>query len=341
MTGAKTLFLAFFFTAGLTASSAAQSNLPAFPHKLDVPVKCSLGQDCFIHGYVDTDPEEGWSDYRCGSLSKNNHSGTDFRVRTLKDMNRGVAVIAAADGTVFNIRDGIEDRYFLDHTKEQKKEIYKHALGNAVILYHGKGWNSFYGHLKKGSVQVRKNQKVKKGDILGYVGLSGLTDFPHLHFELRHKGKRIDPFTARQRGSGCAKAVKTYWSKKALSELVYQRTAFLITGFSETRPKGRKDLESGEKAQQELHAMAPTLFFWSYYIGSREGDIVRLKILDPEGIELTQSTNKPQTKHTVSKRVFLGEKRPASGWKKGLYRGEITIDRNGTILKDSAVISVR
>jgi len=341
MTGVKNLLLALIFSTGFAASSLAQSATPSFSHKLDIQINCSLGQDCFIQSYVDTDPKEGWSDYRCGSLSKPNHSGTDFRIRTLKDMKRGVAVIAAADGTVFNIREGIEDRYYSDRTKQQQKEMQKYGLGNLVIIHHGKGWNTFYAHLKKGSVQVRKNQKVKKGDILGYVGLSGLTEFPHLHFELRHKGKRIDPFSTRERGSGCARVVKTYWSKKALADLVYQRTAFLVSGFSETRPTGQKDMESGDKAQAEFSSMSPTLFFWSYYFGSRKGDVTRTSIKDPDGIVLTERVSKPRNRHQVSQRIFIGEKRPASGWKKGLYRGEITIDRNGTILKDSAVISVK
>ncbi|MBL4907672.1 MAG: M23 family metallopeptidase, partial [Sneathiella sp.] len=264
---------------------------------------------------------------------------TDIRAKTLSDMEKGVPVIAAADGRVGNLRDGIRDQYFSDYSKKKKKEIYNIGLGNVVILNHGKGWSTFYAHLKKGSLTVTKGQIVKKGEILGYVGMSGLTDFPHVHFELRQKKDRIDPFSGLTKGSNCGKIENPYWSREALQSLSYADTGFMASGFSETRPSGRKDLESGQKAQTNLNGSAPTLFFWSYYIGSRKGDIVTLKITNPKGQIVAEHSSKPTAKHQISRNVFLGKKRPASGWLPGLYRGEISIMRNGTLLKDSAVIT--
>ncbi len=324
----------------VTLSFFAQAQKASRPPTLDLPLKCALGSDCFVQHFIDTDPSEKAADYTCGSLTYDNHRGTDIRIRTVADMARGVPVIAAASGRIANLRDGMIDQYFSDYTAEKKKEVFNKGLGNAVIISHGGGWETYYAHLKKGSLTVSKGQEVLKGDILGYVGMSGLTDFPHVHFELRHKNKRIDPFSGRETGQGCAKPTKNYWSDLARKALSYQQTGFMVTGLSETRPQGRKDMESGTKAQDILSPSAPTLFFWSYYIGSREGDQVSLTLKDPDGTVLASHTGKPMSRHQISRTQFIGKKKPASGWKPGLYRGDITINRKGTILKDSAIITV-
>ncbi len=310
------------------------------PPKLDLPIKCTLGQDCFIQHYMDTDPSEGAADYMCGSLTREKHQGTDIRIQTIADMIRGVPVIAAAEGRVVNLRDGINDQYFEDYAPEKMQAIINTGLGNAVIINHGGGWETYYGHLKKNSLTVRKGQRVRRGDILGYVGMSGLTDFPHIHFELRYRNKRIDPFTGDEPGKGCGETRKNYWTDLARQELAYQPTGFMATGFSETKPMGRRDLESGKRSKEVLDPTAPALFFWSYYIGSRKGDQVTLLLKDPDGKILASHKAKPRPKHQITHTPFIGKKKPRSGWKRGLYRGEITIDRDGTLIKDSAIITV-
>lgn len=336
ITGLLSAALILFLTA-LPAQGQQVSSAPT----LGIPLQCDMGRDCFIQHYIDTDPSSAAADYRCGSLTYNNHRGTDFRVKTLRDMERGVAVIAAADGHVGNLRDGIADQYFSDYQEKKKKEIFQIGLGNVVILNHNKGWSTFYAHLKQGSLTVQKGQSVKKGDILGYVGMSGLTDFPHVHFELRYNNnKRIDPFSRLEKGTACGQSATGYWSKKARESLSYRPTGFMATGFSETRPKSRKDLESGQKPQTTLMGAAPTVFFWSYYIGARKGDRVSVEIFGPDGKTIAQNTGKSDEKNRISRYVYVGKKRPAGGWASGLYRGEITIERNGTLFTDSAVISI-
>ena len=65
---------------------------------------------CFIQQYVDTLAGEAAEDYRCGPLSYDDHGGTDIRVRTMAEMEAGVAVIAAAPGVVKGLRDGMAER---------------------------------------------------------------------------------------------------------------------------------------------------------------------------------------------------------------------------------------
>ncbi|MBO6827451.1 MAG: M23 family metallopeptidase [Sneathiella sp.] len=324
----------------LGSAALANASETSRPPELDIPLKCTLGQDCYVQHYVDTQGGQGAKDYSCGSLTYNDHTGTDIRIRTLKDMETGVPVIAAADGVVGNLRRGVKDQYFSDYDAQKRKEIYNIGLGNVVILNHNKGWSTFYAHLKKGSITVEKGQRVKKGEVLGYIGMSGLTDFPHLHFEVRYRNRQIDPFTGLERDRGCDNKKFTLWSDIALRQLSYKPTFFVNTGFSETRPTNRQDVESGEKKEKVLNPAAPTLFFWSYYIGVRQGDEVRLSLTGPDGRKLKEYRLPRDSKNRITKYPYLGVKRPPAGWRSGTYRGEITITRDGQTYRDEAFINV-
>lgn len=65
------------------------------------------------------------------------------------------------------------------------------AYGNRVLVNHGKGYETRYGHLSQ--TAVKPGQKVKKGDIIGYVGTTGYSTGPHLHFETWQDGHTADP----------------------------------------------------------------------------------------------------------------------------------------------------
>jgi murein DD-endopeptidase MepM/ murein hydrolase activator NlpD len=94
------------------------------------------------------------------------HKGIDFSAK------RGTPVIATASGVV----DLVENHKY---------------WGNRIRIKHRYGFSSVYAHL--GTVNVRMDQKVKKGDEIGTIGLSGLTIGPHLHYEIRRHGTLIDP----------------------------------------------------------------------------------------------------------------------------------------------------
>lgn len=72
----------------------------------------------------------------------------------------------------------------------------KGGYGNAVILTHSGGWTTLYGHASRLAVEV--GQEVNAGQIVAYVGSTGHSTGPHLHYELRYQGKPVDPglFTA-------------------------------------------------------------------------------------------------------------------------------------------------
>src|SRR5215217_8637787 len=94
---------------------------------------------------------------------------------------RGVAVVAAAPGKVLRIREGVAD---VSVRQVGAAAVDAIGCGNAVAIDHGAGWLSAYCHMARGSVRVKAGDTVTTGQPIGKVGLSGLTEFPHLHFEI-------------------------------------------------------------------------------------------------------------------------------------------------------------
>lgn len=69
----------------------------------------------------------------------------------------------------------------------------KGGYGNVVILQHAGGYGSIYGHMKGFAKNQHVGSTVRRGQIIGYVGSTGLATGPHLHYELRYHGKPQDP----------------------------------------------------------------------------------------------------------------------------------------------------
>lgn len=69
----------------------------------------------------------------------------------------------------------------------------KGGYGNCIILEHGSGFQTLYGHLSK--IMVRKGQKIDIGQHIGNIGSTGRSTGPHLHYEVHQNGKRINPIS--------------------------------------------------------------------------------------------------------------------------------------------------
>ncbi len=113
------------------------------------------------------------------------HLGVDFGWNGRVANGNNQEIIAVADGVVVSAVDGYGNTY-------PNSRIY----GNYVILSHGNGWYSLYGHLLKG-LRVGKGDAVKQGQTLGQMGNTGYSNGQHLHFELRRGGNSkahsVDP----------------------------------------------------------------------------------------------------------------------------------------------------
>lgn len=101
---------------------------------------------------------------------KRPHRGVDYAAST------GTPIRAAGDGRV--AFRGVKGGY-----------------GNTIIIKHGERYTTLYAHLSKFSASVNNGARVEQGDIIGYVGATGLATGPHLHYEFRLDGVHRDPLT--------------------------------------------------------------------------------------------------------------------------------------------------
>ncbi|WP_188236710.1 M23 family metallopeptidase [Sphingopyxis sp. LK2115] len=305
------------------AMAALQPALPGDAPALDFPVECVVGESCLIQKLFDHDPGPGRHDYRCGLLTTNGHDGVDIRLRTMADMRTGFAVIAAAPGTVLRTRDGEPDRSVDDHAVLDGKDA-----GNAVVIDHGGGWQTQYSHLRQGSIGVRPGQRVGSGERIGLIGLSGNTEFPHLHFTVRHRGEAVDPFIGNVAPSPCNdKAQATgLWTPAAARLLRYQPSVVITGGLASTVPPravAERDPPPGLAGQQ-----AP-LILWVDTIGARAGDRQHFSITGPDG-QVVHEQELLVEGGGLSWFAYSGKRAPATGWPKGRYTGRYLLKRGGT-----------
>ena len=99
----------FFTCFAMILTSAPVRSLYANDILLQLPLACKLDASCFIQNYVDHDASTNYQDFMCGSRTYDGHDGTDFRVPSMTFMQEGIPILAAADGVVLRLRDGVND----------------------------------------------------------------------------------------------------------------------------------------------------------------------------------------------------------------------------------------
>ncbi len=288
--------------------------------RLSLPIDCTLGQDCYIQNYVDHDPGPGYADFTCAHLTYDGHKGTDFALLSRAAMAEGVTVHAAADGRVTALRNGMADGAFL----ENPAAVQDRECGNGLVIDHGAGWQTQYCHLKQGSVPVTKGQNVETGAPIGQVGLSGKTEFPHLHLSLRHDGNVVDPFDPDGDQICEEKAARTLWQDPAPR---YRPGGMLSAGFADSVPD-YDHVKSGQAAAAHLPVDAPALVVWGFAFGGRAGDKIMLEIDTPDGSELI-SHSVEIGKPTALFFRAAGKRRSGSTWPQGVYQGRVSLLRRG------------
>lgn len=288
--------------------------------RLQFPLDCTLGQDCHIQQFVDHDPGPGATDFTCGTLSYEGHKGTDIALPYLSDMRAGAAVRAAADGVVLGTRNSMPDQYATD---ANAAEIDGQECGNGVVLRHGGGWETQYCHMKRGSVRVQSGMKVKAGDVLGEVGLSGKTQFPHLHLSVRKDGAVVDPFAPDSFGTCAGASGQTLWADPP----AYQPGGVLGAGFSTAIPDYQA-IKDGTADEAPLAVDAPAFVFWAYAFGGQAGDTLELTVTGPSGELVAQSEALKKDQAQFFRAT--GRRLRGGSWPQGSYTGTARLLRGGS-----------
>ncbi|WP_035691797.1 M23 family metallopeptidase [Azospirillum halopraeferens] len=323
-------FAAAFAALAAAVLIAAGGPAAAEP-RFALPIDCDPGVTCWIQNYVDQDPGPGRADHTCGQLSYDGHKGTDFRIADIPAMEKGVPVLAAAAGTVRAIRDGMDD---VSIRVIGREALQGRDAGNSVVVVHGDGWETQYAHLKRGSVRVKPGETVEAGQVLGLVGLSGFTEFPHVHFEARKDGTPVDPFVGTDDPPGCEGPRNPLWTAEAEQRLAYRPTAGLVMGFAASPPKA-DEARAGTLAGPDLPRDGAALLLWADVMGAHAGDEQRFRVTGPDGGTVIDHRDTLKDSR-VAWFAFAGRKTPPGGWPAGTYTGRYTLMRNGT-----AVVEMR
>jgi Peptidase family M23 len=304
--------------------------------ELSLPVACTIGKDCLVQKFFDHQKGDGRRDHLCGTHTTEDHDGIDIRLRTLADMRAGMAVLAAADGVVLRVRDGEPD---VPVRERGAQAVAGRQAGNAIVIGHADGSETQYSHLRAASLKVKPGDRVTRGQSIALIGLSGNSDFPHLHFGLRRAGQNIDPFTGDGFNSSCAAKPEGLWDAAAARALSAPPTAVITTGFADRRITA-EEARNGALDGVTLRPDRP-IIFWIDAMGAKDGDIQRFDIRGPDGATLsTQAT--PISKGGLVWFAYHGRQPPAGGWKKGRYTARFELQRDGqTVASGSGSIEIR
>lgn len=293
----------------------------AGPPRLSLPADCTLGESCYVEDYVDSKPGEGMADYTCGLKSRDGHRGTDFVLLSFEAMEAGVDVLAAAPGRVAATRDDVADRPVTDETRES---IRGRECGNGVRIDHGEGWQTLYCHMARDSIAVRPGDKVQRGARLGRIGLSGLTNVPHVHLGVLHEGRVIDPFNPDHSETCGAGDGVGLWQNAP----PYTPTGLFTAGFATAVPEFDA-VKSGAARVRETSPDKPIVLYGHAFY-PEPGDILRFTASGPEG-EIFRHDITLEDPRAQIMRAF-GRRSPPGGWPEGAYRGYIRLERDGLVV---------
>lgn len=315
----KSICLTFIvvFTAFFVGAHAARAQEAVFP------LACKPGANCFILSYPDLDPAEGSAkDYACGPSANDGDGMLRIGVRSVEDLRQGVDVLATRAGKVIDVQDGLED---LVVASKQDLKRGTSVCGNGVVIDHGSGLQSGYCNLREGSIPVQVGQMVAAGDKIGQVGQSGVAFWPQLGFSMQSSGLLVDPISSMSDLEGCG------WKQRPMIPLPdlfreYQPVAIIGMGFTPQPVTDNAMVLGRAPVLSVLDRLEPSMNLWGMILGVHIGDKIEVRLRGPNGRtfeyrEIIANTENARTPINVSR------DRGYSGWRQGIYTGEITVTR--------------
>lgn len=260
---------------------------PAPPVLLGAPIEGVPGASHWYGALVD----RGGNDYLCGVKYYSGHRGIDILLRNFEAQDSGVKVVAAAPGTVIFARQDQPDRNTVNGNG---------GFGNHVIVDHGGGVLTTYGHLRANSLFVTLNAVVVAGQPLGLVGSSGNSNWPHLHFEVTDNNSAREPF------NGACNQVASMWR----SQLPYQNAfAVVDAGLTLGAVVSFADLLEGPPRATQVPAGINSALAW-YNLANVQSDSVRFAMKDAGGVQVTGLTI---GRAATFSNTFIGWRFPVAG----------------------------
>jgi Peptidase family M23 len=190
------------------------------------------------------------------------------------------------------------------------------------LLAHRDGWVTQYCHMARDSILVKRGQRVEAGTPIGRVGLSGKTEFPHLHFSVRLHDKKVDPFAYGQDEGACA-AGRSLWDAALRDKLIYRQREIVNFGFADG-PVDMSQIESGEVRRQAPKVSSPALVAYVRAIGLKAGDELEFKIIAPDGSVFFQERRKPLDR-AQAQFLLMGGRKGRAPWASGIYTAHLSI----------------
>lgn len=266
--------------------------------------------DAFFHGaYRDHDPGAGALDYTCGAKAYDGHGGVDLLLRNFREQDAGVPVVAAAAGVVTSAVGNLPDR----NTSWEGTS----GFGNHVALSHSGGVVSIYGHLRRSSLAVAIGDRVERGEVLGLVGSSGKSNWPHLHFEVRRDGVSVDPF------AGACGPAEGLWA----AQLPYQ-DGFAVTDAGLTdQPISLAALLERPPTLASVPAGASGLVFWLQLANPRAG-VMRYQLRSPGGAavqEFSHETSAGFSMRYLAVTLSVAPDAAAGAWEIRAFHDDVLI----------------
>ncbi len=295
---------------------------PVMAIELSFPVACSLMNNCWITNHVDLDRKADFAeDYMCGSKTTDGSNSTHISLGSLSAAKDNIPVIATADGQV---------------TIAQNNTGF---CGTRVLIDHGGGWESNYCHLSAKNLFVKEGQRIKKNQIIGTIGTTGKTDWPHLSYALLRNGMVFDPFSGRTNLEGCRPNSAPLWSEKM--NPLYEPAQVTSIGFDVGYINGDAIKNGAIKSATAIDSNTPQLSLWALMMNVQKDDIIEIQIIEPSGRFLKEQaiTVKQNSKYFP---IYLSTLRNNFIWDKGVYKGVMTITRNvnGNDIKTGKFTSV-
>lgn len=296
--------------------------------------------ECYVtNNYVDQNTGAGIQDYNCGSRTYNGHLGVDIDLWpftwSMMD-NNNVAVVAAASGRVVAVDVG------QNNENNCGGPPYANPTWNYIAIRHADSSTSFYGHIRNNSATVVVGDRVAEGQIIAFVGSSGSSSNPHLHFEVNSNAVTNSPGTGTYTGvidpyytGGCNVLNNVSWwqlqkpyREPAIIRVMTHFTQPRLTGFGSNNDLCRTGEAKNGKASFAAND--------SIYFGVAMRDFIQsashsfnIRVFRPDGSEWINQNQASAQGDAFRKVYYTFPNRLPANAAAGTYRVQVSF--NGTI----------